>query len=100
MKATRRDFLQHVGTALLAPGAAISLVPAFPTNADEPAFRHGLSPFGDLKYPSGFSRFDYVNPAAPKGGLVREAALGTYDNFNIVVAGLKGNLGDRHRSCL
>jgi microcin C transport system substrate-binding protein len=92
VKATRRDFLQHVGTALLAPAGAISLVPASPANADEPALRHGLSPFGDLKYPSGFSRFDYVDPAAPKGGRVREAALGTYDNFNIVVAGLKGNL--------
>jgi len=78
--------------ALLASGGAISLAPAFRANADELPFRHGLALFGDLKYPSGFSRFDYVNPAAPKGGLVREATLGTYDNFNIVVAGLKGNL--------
>ena len=30
---------------------------------------HGLSVFGDLKYPAGFQRFDYVNPDAPKGGL-------------------------------
>jgi microcin C transport system substrate-binding protein len=30
---------------------------------------HGLSVFGDLKYPVDFQRFDYVNPAAPKGGL-------------------------------
>ena len=29
---------------------------------------HGLSVFGDLKYPPGFVRFDYVDPAAPKGG--------------------------------
>lgn len=29
---------------------------------------HGLSVFGDLKYPSDFKAFDYVNPAAPKGG--------------------------------
>lgn len=30
---------------------------------------HGLSVFGDLKYPADFHHFDYVNPAAPKGGL-------------------------------
>ena len=30
---------------------------------------HGLSAFGDLKYPADFQHFDYVNPAAPKGGL-------------------------------
>ncbi|MGE5157891.1 MAG: extracellular solute-binding protein [Gemmatimonas sp.] len=29
---------------------------------------HGLSAFGDLKYPADFSQFNYVNPAAPKGG--------------------------------
>jgi microcin C transport system substrate-binding protein len=30
---------------------------------------HGLSAFGDLSYPADFHHFDYVNPAAPKGGL-------------------------------
>src|SRR5581483_4736097 len=30
---------------------------------------HGISAFGDLKYPSDFQHFEYVNPAAPKGGL-------------------------------
>ena len=30
---------------------------------------HGLSVFGDLKYPADFHHFDYVNPSAPKGGL-------------------------------
>ena len=29
---------------------------------------HGISAFGDLKYPADFHHFDYVNPAAPKGG--------------------------------
>lgn len=29
---------------------------------------HGLSVFGDLKYPAGFSHFDYLDPDAPKGG--------------------------------
>ncbi len=44
------------------------------------------------KYPAGFKHFDYVNPDAPKGGLVRLGAQGTFDSFNIVVAGVKGAL--------
>ena len=47
------------------------------------AWYHGVSPFGDLKYPSGFKQFDYVNAKAPKGGAARQIALGTYDNFNM-----------------
>lgn len=58
----------------------------------EPSWRHAASLFGDLKYPPGFAHFDYVNPAAAKGGRVRQSAPGTYDNFNIVTEGLKGNL--------
>jgi len=68
---------------------AISAAQAQPA----PAMRHALSLFGDVKYPAGFKHFDYVNPAAPKGGVVRQIAVGTFDNFNMVVAGVKGSLG-------
>ncbi len=37
------------------------------TASGEPAWRHALSLFGDVKYPAGFKRFDYVNPDAPQG---------------------------------
>lgn len=30
---------------------------------------HGMSAFGDLKYPAGFPNFEYVNVKAPKGGV-------------------------------
>ena len=50
--------------------------------AAAPAWKHGLSLFGDLKYPAGFKHFEYVNPKAPRGGLVRQVAIGTFDNFN------------------
>ena len=30
---------------------------------------HGISVFGDLKYPADFHHFDYVNADAPKGGM-------------------------------
>lgn len=44
--------------------------------------RHGLSVFGDLKYPEGFAHFDYVNPDAPKGGTLRIPIPRTFDTMN------------------
>ena len=64
--------------------AAPALAQANPT---ERQWRHGLSLFGELKYPAGFKHFDYVNPNAPKAGIVRMIAFGTFDNFNLAVAG-------------
>ena len=55
-------------------------------------WKHGLSLFGDVKYPDGFRHFDYVNPDAPQGGTVRQGTFGTFDNFNIVIAGVKGSI--------
>jgi microcin C transport system substrate-binding protein len=81
-------------SALCALGATRLPLPAWigPARAQETVWRHGISLFGDVKYPPGFKQFDYVNAAAPKGGAVREIAVGTYDNFNYVVAGVKGSL--------
>ena len=36
--------------------------------ADGAPAAHGMSVFGDLKYPADFKQFDYVNVAAPKAG--------------------------------
>ncbi len=58
----------------------------------EPAWRHALSLFGEVKYPADFKRFDYVNPDAPKGGAARMISIGTFDNFNMVVMGIKGSI--------
>jgi microcin C transport system substrate-binding protein len=86
---TRRSLLQ---------GLSLFALPAVPfagstARADDKAWRHGLSLFGNVKYPAGFKHFDYVNPGAPKGGAVRLTAFGTFDNLNFVVAGVKGALG-------
>jgi len=54
--------------------------------------RHALSLFGDIKYPADFKRFDYVNPDAPKGGVARMISIGTFDNFNMAVMGVKGSI--------
>jgi microcin C transport system substrate-binding protein len=72
--------------ALLAISPAAAQAPAPPS---EPQWRHGLSLFGDVKYPPGFKHFDYVNPDAPKGGTVRLGAFGTFDSFNDFIP--KGN---------
>ncbi len=47
--------------------------------------RHGLSAFGDLKYPADFKHFDYVNPDAPKGGRLATmptSSINTFNEFN------------------
>ncbi len=43
---------------------------------------HGISTFGDLKYPADFIHLDYVNPDAPKGGEFSTWAQGTFDSMN------------------
>ena len=51
-----------------------------------------MSLYGELKYPPGFKQFEYVNAAAPKGGAARQISIGTFDNFNTAIAGVKGSL--------
>jgi len=46
---------------------------------------HGISLHGELKYPQGFAHYDYVNPDAPKGGVVRLSDLGGFDTFNPIL---------------
>jgi microcin C transport system substrate-binding protein len=102
VKLTRRAVIQSGAIALTAPGLRIAGdVPLIgPASAQEKiqekiqekTWRHGMSLFGDVKYPAGFKQFEYVNANAPKGGTARQIAVGTFDNFNIVVAGVKGTL--------
>ena len=63
MRLTRRDAL-IVGAGALAGATRLSTAAVA---ADTPE-RHGISAFGDLKYPADFAHFDYVDPNAPKGG--------------------------------
>jgi microcin C transport system substrate-binding protein len=94
----RRHLLQSAAFATLAPALGITLgVHAVEqalaqSGTGEPGWRHALSLFGDIKYPADFKRFDYVNPDAPKGGVARMISIGTFDNFNIAVSGVKGTI--------
>ena len=76
-----------VGSALLRPARAV----------DAATGMHGMSAFGDLKYPADFHHFDYVNADAPKGGLFSTIPSGrafnqsfqTFNSLNAYV--LKGD---------
>jgi microcin C transport system substrate-binding protein len=74
---TRRD------TLALGAGALAATI-ASPALANEGPERHGMSAFGDLKYPAGFKHLDYVNPNAPKGGTFSQVAATRVFNQNVL----------------
>jgi microcin C transport system substrate-binding protein len=82
---TRREGLMLAGGTMLClaagPVSAQKVSDALTGFADQPG-RHGLSIFGDLKYPSDFTHFDYVNPEAPKGGQLSLAPGSWFHNQN------------------
>lgn len=43
---------------------------------------HALSLIGEPKMGADFKHFDWVNPDAPKGGIIRQYADGTFDTLN------------------
>jgi microcin C transport system substrate-binding protein len=45
---------------------------------------HGISGFGDLKYPRDFRYFDYVDPKAPKGGVFSQIGPSRQYNQNFL----------------
>lgn len=77
MPIARRSLLK-----LLSLAPAAKLVGISVARAEDRQFRHALTLFDDIKYGPGFKHFDYVNPAAPKGGKVRFGLVGSFDNLN------------------
>ena len=88
----RRSLLKSAVVTLAAQRLGLPLIGDAQAQGAAPAWRHGVCKFGELKYPSGFKQFDYVNATAPKGGAASAIMLGTFDNFNSAVAGVKGTL--------
>lgn len=82
------------GARRLGAAAALGLLAATGGAAAQDAgvtVSHGISTFGDLKYPADFPYFDYVNPDAPKGGTMSFRGTGasqTFDSLNSFI--LKG----------
>ncbi len=75
MAITRRNALKLA--AVTAAGAALPRM----AHAQD-AELHGLSTFGDLSLPPDFKHFPYVNPNAPKGGVLRIQIKNTNGNQN------------------
>ena len=75
MTLTRRHTLALAGGAL-ALGGTRSIVGVQAEDAE----RHGMSAFGDLKYPADFPHFEYVDPNAPKGGMFSQIGPGRQFN--------------------
>jgi peptide/nickel transport system substrate-binding protein/microcin C transport system substrate-binding protein len=88
-----------LATWLLAGGAVAAPAPAGPAVPDDPApaakpavapvsggtWSHAFAAYGEPKYPRGFKAFEYVNPDAPKGGVLyiqNPDRRTTWDKYN------------------
>ncbi|MEN3379984.1 MAG: microcin transport system substrate-binding protein [Hyphomicrobiales bacterium] len=79
MSVTRREALV-LGAGAFAGAAAL---PTSTFSADETE-THGISSFGDLKYPADFKQLEYVNVNAPKGGLFSQIGPSRQYNQNFL----------------
>jgi microcin C transport system substrate-binding protein len=77
---SRRDVLV-TGAGALVSGMLRANAEAQPGADTE---RHGLSAFGDLKYPADFAHFDYADPKAPKGGVFSQIGPNRMFNQNFL----------------
>lgn len=71
--------------ALPALCALLLLTSASALAKDHYEYAHGTSYLEPLKYAEGFTHFEFVNPEAPKGGLLRAGDMGTFDSFNNIL---------------
>ncbi len=62
--------------------ATLLIIASWVAYAESPQPVHGIAMHGELKYGPDFQHFVYVNPNAPKGGMLRTAARGTFDSFH------------------
>lgn len=62
--------------------SAISISSVSYACPDNHTCSHAKAMWGQPKYDKDFTHFDYTNPNAPKGGILRRAAIGSFDSFN------------------
>jgi microcin C transport system substrate-binding protein len=74
---TRRDVL------VISAGALASGLVTSKAAADD-VETHGISSFGDLKYPADFRQLEYVNADAPKGGIFSQIGPSRQYNQNFL----------------
>ncbi len=55
----------------------------FAETLDALEFKHGIAFFDDLKYPPDFTHLDYLNPDAPKGGVLVQSTRRDFNTLTI-----------------
>lgn len=78
--------------SVMAAAFSLTLVLTAQAQTADGPWQHGLALVGEPQLPKEFKHFSYVNPNAPKGGAVRLAEQGTFDSFNLALAGVKGQV--------
>lgn len=82
-RARRLPDPRFLATGALALGLSLLGAAGFAQDGSDPVITsHGYSFFGELKYPTDYGHFDFVNPDAPKGGEMVLGATGTFDSLN------------------
>ena len=93
VKTARRHklaFLLLAATCTASLGASPADGNASDASCTNVEYSHGLTYLLPPKYDAGFTHYDYVNPNAPKAGVLRLPQMGTYDNYNVILE--KGRL--------
>ena len=62
--------------------AAMAAFTAVASGQESVTVSHALSLTGEPKYGPDFTHLDYADPAAPKGGEIKQYAIGSYDSLN------------------
>ena len=79
-KIVRRRILIGICASVIAFGSNLT------ASAESIKPVHAIAMHGEPKYGPDFQHFDYANPHASKGGVLRSAARGTFDSFNAYIA--------------
>lgn len=72
------SFMAHAETSIPTPSQAVQDIE--PHSGVKNA--HAVSLHGTPKYAEDFVHLDYVNPDAPKGGVLKQHVIGTFDSLN------------------
>lgn len=62
--------------------ATLAVAAASVSAAEAIDYKHGYAFLAEPGYPPTFTHFNYVNPDAPKGGMMRRHGTGSWDSFN------------------
>ena len=77
---TAMGYLGNLGLGLLLAAVCLGTTPSWAESGAGP--HNGIAMHGSPKYGADFSNLDYVNPDAPKGGVLRMTVTGSFDTLN------------------